>query len=40
MKDVTDVFDKYIEQKTKHQGQNSFAGKEAYHEYEVDLFFY
>jgi len=32
-------FNKYVEQKTKHVGQNSFVAPEAYYEYEVDLFF-
>ena len=37
--DIDNFFKKFVEQKTKHQGQNSFVGKEAYYEYEVDLFF-
>ena len=37
--DIDNCFKKFVEQKTKHQGQNSFVGKEAYYEYEVDLFF-
>ena len=39
MKDIDDFFNKYVEQKTKHHGQNSFVAPEAYYEYEVDLFF-
>ena len=37
--DVKNWFNKNVEQKTKHSGQNSFVAKKPFEEFQVDLFF-
>ena len=39
LEEVKKWFNKNVEQKTKHSGQNSFVAKRPYQEFQVDLFF-